>query len=80
MEKQLLLLGVLRDHEVHGYQLNEILGSSAGLPIRLRESLGKCPALNGWTGCYSSRISLTFSMPILSMNFAMRSRFFPSLR
>ena len=38
MEKQLLLLGVLRDHEVHGYQLNEMLGNSAGLPIRLSKA------------------------------------------
>jgi len=35
MEKKLLLLGVLRDHEMHGYQLNEMLGQSVGLPIKL---------------------------------------------
>lgn len=35
MEKKLLLLGVLRAHEMHGYQLHEILGQSAGLPVKL---------------------------------------------
>jgi len=52
MEKQLLLLGVLRDHEVHGYQLNEMLGSSAGLPIRLSKAnaykLLKKMEVEGW--------------------------------
>ena len=35
MEKKLLLLGVLRDHEMHGYQLNEMLGQGSGIPIKL---------------------------------------------
>jgi len=35
MEKKLLLLGTLRAHEMHGYQLNEMLRQSVGLPIRL---------------------------------------------
>lgn len=35
MEKKLLLLGTLRAHEMHGYQLNEMLQQSVGLPIRL---------------------------------------------
>jgi DNA-binding PadR family transcriptional regulator len=35
MEKKLILLGLLRDHEMHGYQLNEMLGHNAGLSIRL---------------------------------------------
>jgi DNA-binding PadR family transcriptional regulator len=35
MEKKLLLLGTLRSHEMHGYQLNEMLAQSVGLPIRL---------------------------------------------
>lgn len=38
MEKKLLLLGILRDHEMHGYQLSEMLGQSAGLPIKLTKS------------------------------------------
>lgn len=35
MEKKLLLLGVLRDHEMHGYQLNEMLAESGELPVKL---------------------------------------------
>lgn len=35
MEKKLLLLGTLRSHEMHGYQLNEMLSQSVGLPIKL---------------------------------------------
>lgn len=35
MEKKLLLLGILRDHEMHGYQLSEMLAQSAGIPIRM---------------------------------------------
>lgn len=35
MEKKLLLLGTLRIHEMHGYQLNELLAQSVGLPIKL---------------------------------------------
>ena len=35
MEKKLLLLGALRNHEMHGYQLSEVLGHRVGLPIRL---------------------------------------------
>lgn len=35
MEKKLLLLGLLRNHEMHGYQLNEMLGESVGISIRL---------------------------------------------
>lgn len=35
MEKKLLLLSALRDHEMHGYQLNEMLGQSVGIPIKL---------------------------------------------
>jgi DNA-binding PadR family transcriptional regulator len=38
MEKKLLLLSALRDHEMHGYQLNEMLGQYAGIPIRLTRS------------------------------------------
>jgi DNA-binding PadR family transcriptional regulator len=35
MEKKLLLLGILRDQEMHGYQLNEMLGQGSGIPIKL---------------------------------------------
>ena len=35
MEKKLLLLGTLRIHEMHGYQLNELLAQSVGMPIKL---------------------------------------------
>lgn len=35
MEKKLLLLSILRAHEAHGYQLNEMLGQSVGIPITL---------------------------------------------
>jgi DNA-binding PadR family transcriptional regulator len=38
VEKRLILLGLLRDHEMHGYQLNEMLGNSAGLSIKLTRS------------------------------------------
>ena len=38
MEKRLLLLGLLRSHEMHGYQLNEILKNELGLPIKLKKS------------------------------------------
>jgi len=35
MEKKLLLLGILRNQEMHGYQLNEMLGKGSGIPIKL---------------------------------------------
>jgi DNA-binding PadR family transcriptional regulator len=35
MEKKLLLLGTLRSHEMHGYQFNEMLSQSVGIPIKL---------------------------------------------
>lgn len=38
MEKKLLLLGALRHHEMHGYQLNEMLGPDSALPITLTKS------------------------------------------
>jgi len=38
MEKKLLLLSLLRDHEMHGYQLSEVLGEHVGIPIRLTKS------------------------------------------
>lgn len=38
MEKKLLLLGLLLSHEMHGYQLNEILQHNPGTPISLKKS------------------------------------------
>ena len=52
MEKKLLLLGALRAHEMHGYQLNEMLGQSVGLPIKLTKpnayKLLNSMAQDGW--------------------------------
>jgi DNA-binding PadR family transcriptional regulator len=38
MEKKLLLLGLLLSHEMHGYQLNEMLQQNPGMPITLKKS------------------------------------------
>jgi DNA-binding PadR family transcriptional regulator len=38
VEKKLLLLGYLLSHSMHGYQLNQVLQHSAGLPITLTKS------------------------------------------
>ena len=38
MEKKLLLLGLLLSHDMHGYQLNEILNQNPGTPISLKKS------------------------------------------
>jgi len=35
MERELLLLGLLRSHEMHGYQLNEIIDQHVGASIQL---------------------------------------------
>jgi DNA-binding PadR family transcriptional regulator len=35
MERELLLLGLLRSHEMHGYQLNELIDSHVGTSIHL---------------------------------------------
>ncbi|MEM7134322.1 MAG: PadR family transcriptional regulator [Chloroflexota bacterium] len=37
MERKLLLLGLLRNQEMHGYRLNEHLESRAGMPIVLKK-------------------------------------------
>ncbi|MBV7328501.1 PadR family transcriptional regulator [Chloroflexi bacterium TSY] len=37
MERKLLLLGLLRNQEMHGYRLNEHLESQAAMPIRLKK-------------------------------------------
>jgi DNA-binding PadR family transcriptional regulator len=38
MEKRLLLLGLLLSHDMHGYQLNEVLQHNPGIPISLKKS------------------------------------------
>ena len=38
MEKKLLILGLLLSHDMHGYQLNEVLQQSPGIPIALKKS------------------------------------------
>jgi DNA-binding PadR family transcriptional regulator len=38
MEKKLLLLGLLLSHDMHGYQLNEVLQNNPGIPITLKKS------------------------------------------
>jgi DNA-binding PadR family transcriptional regulator len=38
MEKKLLLLGYLLSHSMHGYQLNQVLQRSVGIPITLTKS------------------------------------------
>ena len=38
MEKKLLILGLLLSHDMHGYQLNEVLQHNPGIPITLEKS------------------------------------------
>ena len=38
MEKRLLILGLLLSHEMHGYQLKEMLDQNPGTPISLKKS------------------------------------------
>ncbi len=38
MEKRLYLLGLLLSHDMHGYQLNEMLRNNPGTPITLKKS------------------------------------------
>jgi len=38
MEKKLLLLGLLLSHDMHGYQINEMLQQNPGTPISLKKS------------------------------------------
>ena len=52
MEKKLLLLGVLRGHAMHGYQMNEMLAQDAGIGMTLKKAnayqlLNKMAA-DGW--------------------------------
>jgi DNA-binding PadR family transcriptional regulator len=37
MERELLLLGLLRSHEMHGYQLNEFIDSHLGATVHLKK-------------------------------------------
>jgi DNA-binding PadR family transcriptional regulator len=37
MERKLLLLGLLRGHEMHGYQLNEFIDSHLGASVELKK-------------------------------------------
>jgi DNA-binding PadR family transcriptional regulator len=52
MEKKLLLLGILRGHDMHGYQMNEMLAQDAGIGMTLKKAnayklLNKM-AVDGW--------------------------------
>jgi DNA-binding PadR family transcriptional regulator len=52
MKKQLLILALLRSQEMHGYQLNEMLAQSPGIPVTLKKAnayklLGQMEA-EGW--------------------------------
>jgi len=38
MEKKMLILGLLLSHDMHGYQLNEVLQHNPGTPISLTKS------------------------------------------
>ena len=38
MEKKLLLLGILRGHAMHGYQMNEMLAQDAGIGMALKKA------------------------------------------
>lgn len=52
MERQLLLLGLLRAQAMHGYQLNEVIDSHLGTSVQLKKStaydLLKKMAREGW--------------------------------
>ena len=52
MEKKLLLLGILRGHDMHGYQMNETLAQDAGIGITLKKAnaykLLNQMAADGW--------------------------------
>ena len=38
MERELLLLGLLRMHDMHGYQLNEVIGTHFGGSVHLKKA------------------------------------------
>jgi len=52
MEKKLLLLGILRDHAMHGYQINEMLTQDASIGMTLKKAnaykLLNQMAADGW--------------------------------
>ena len=59
MEKKLLLLGILRGHAMHGYQMNEILAQDAGIGMTLKKAnayqlLNKM-ADDGWVTHYEEQ-------------------------
>jgi DNA-binding PadR family transcriptional regulator len=59
MEREILLLGLLRSHEMHGYQLNELIDRHLGASIQLTRPtayrlLGKM-ARDGWITCREER-------------------------
>ena len=59
MEKKLMLLGILRGQDMHGYSLNEHLGEKAGMAISLKKSnayslLGKMEK-DGWVTHHEER-------------------------
>ena len=37
MERKLLLLGLLREHEMHGYQINELIDAHLGTSIQIKK-------------------------------------------
>jgi DNA-binding PadR family transcriptional regulator len=37
MERELLLLGLLRMHDMHGYQINEFMGAHLGTSVQLKK-------------------------------------------
>ena len=59
MEKKLLLLSLLRDHEMHGYQLSEMLCRNGGIPIHLTKpnayKLLKKMEEDGWVTYYEEQ-------------------------
>ena len=59
MERELLLLGLLRGHDMHGYQLNEMIDHLLGASIQLTKPtayrlLGKMEE-EGWIECREER-------------------------
>ena len=59
MEREVLLLGLLRSHEMHGYQVNELIDRHLGASIQLTKPtayrlLGKMER-DGWITCREQR-------------------------
>ena len=59
MEKKLLLLGLLRSHGMHGYQLSEVLQQNPGIPVILKKSnaykLLNDMEMDGWVTHYEEQ-------------------------